>query len=54
MFGPIVLVWFVAIAALGAAADPGHPQILAAFNPLYGLAFLGRAHFVEALLILGA
>src|SRR5208337_1701814 len=29
-------------------------QILAAFNPAYGVAFLAHAHFVEALLILGA
>ena len=54
VFGPIVLVWFAAIAALGAAAVAAHPQILAAFNPLHGLTFLGRAHFFEALLILGA
>jgi KUP system potassium uptake protein len=29
------------------------PQILAAFNPVYGLGFLSRAPFIEALLILG-
>src|SRR5271157_5412076 len=51
VFGPIVLLWFVVIAALGAAAIAAHPQILAAFNPLNGLAFLGRAHFFEALLL---
>ena len=54
VFGPIVLVWFVAIAALGAAAIAANPEILAAFNPVHGLAFLGRAHLFEALLILGA
>jgi len=54
VFGPIVLLWFVAIAALGGAAVAADPQILAAFNPLNGLAFLGRAHFFEALLLLGA
>src|SRR5271166_5478896 len=54
VFGPIVLLWFAAIAALGGAAIAAHPQILAAFNPLNGLAFLGRAHFFEALLLLGA
>ena len=53
VFGPIVLVWFVAIAALGAAQIAATPEILAAFNPLYGLEFLGRANFLEALLILG-
>ena len=29
-----------------------HPEILAAFNPVHGLAFLGRAGLLEALLIL--
>ncbi|HME85193.1 MAG TPA: KUP/HAK/KT family potassium transporter [Roseiarcus sp.] len=54
VFGPVVLVWFVGIAALGAAAIAANPEILAAFNPVHGLAFLGRAHLIEALLILGA
>ncbi len=31
-----------------------NPEILAAFNPLHGVAFLGRAHLFEALLTLGA
>ncbi len=54
VFGPVVLVWFVAIAALGGAAILANPQILPAFNPAYGVAFLAHAHLVEALLILGA
>jgi KUP system potassium uptake protein len=54
VFGPIVLVWFAAIAALGVGQIAAHPQILAAVNPVYGFTFLGRAHFFEALLILGA
>ena len=54
MFGPVVLVWFAAIAILGAVQIAAHPQILAAFNPVHGFAFLGRAHGFEALLILGA
>jgi KUP system potassium uptake protein len=54
VFGPIVLLWFAAIAAMGCVAIADNPQILAAFNPLHGVAFLGRAHFVEALLLIGA
>ena len=54
VFGPIVLLWFLAIAALGSAAIAANPQILAAFNPLNGVAFLGRSHFLEAILLLGA
>ena len=53
VFGPIVLVWFVAIGVLGAVQISASPQILAAFNPLYGLEFLGHANVLEALLILG-
>ena len=54
VFGPVVLVWFVGIAALGAAGIAAKPEILGAFNPVHGLAFLGRAHLFEALMILGA
>ncbi len=54
VFGPIVLVWFVAIAALGAAAVAAEPRILAAFNPVHGIAFLARANILQALMLLGA
>jgi len=54
VFGPIVLVWFAVIAALGTAEIAAEPQILAAFNPIYGLEFLGRANVIGALLLLGA
>ena len=54
VFGPIVLVWFAAIAALGAAAIVQAPEILAAFNPAYGFLYLARVDFVGALMLLGA
>jgi KUP system potassium uptake protein len=54
VFGPILIVWFVVIALLGAVQVGHHPQIAAAFNPLYGFGFLGRAGLHDALLILGA
>jgi KUP system potassium uptake protein len=53
IFGPILLVWFVVLAALGAWQIEQHPEILAAFNPVYGLDFLRHAGF-DAFLILGA
>ncbi len=53
-FGPILIVWFLVIAALGVAQIARAPQILWAFNPIFGLAFLAHAGFREALLILGA
>jgi len=54
IFGPILIGWFLVIAVLGAAQIRHQPEILAAFNPLYGFAFLRRAGFYDALLILGA
>ena len=52
-FGPVCLVWFAVIAVLGVAALVQAPQVLAAFNPLPGLALLGR-HAVIAPAILGS
>ena len=54
VFGPILLVWFVVLAVLGAWQIEERPEILAAFNPVYGLDFLRHAGFFDALLILGA
>jgi KUP system potassium uptake protein len=54
VFGPILLLWFVAIGLLGATQIQQQPGILAAFNPLYGLAFLARAGPYDTLLVLGA
>src|SRR5689334_4344097 len=52
-FGPICVVWFLVIAALGAVAILRTPQVLAAINPLPGLALLGR-HPVIAPALLGS
>jgi KUP system potassium uptake protein len=54
VFGPLLIVWFVTIAALGWAEIAREPEILAAFNPAHGVAFLSRAGFREAVLILSA
>jgi KUP system potassium uptake protein len=54
VFGPILIVWFLVIAVLGALQIDRHPEILYAFNPLYGLRFLVHANLYTALLILGA
>ena len=54
IFGSILVLWFVAIAGLGARQIVLHPDILAAFNPLYGLQFLHRAGLFDTLLILSA
>src|SRR5436853_4460899 len=35
-FGPITMMWFVAIAIPGTVAVAGDPEVLLALNPLYG------------------
>ncbi len=54
VFGPILVVWFVVIAALGAWQIGLRPEILAAFNPLYGFAFLQQVGALRALIALSA
>ena len=48
-FGPITLVWFVAIAVPGILQIVQNPAVLKAFNPVYGFGFLithGKIGFV--------
>jgi len=40
LFGPVMAIWFLAIAALGVVGIVQAPQILRALNPLAGLAFM--------------
>jgi KUP system potassium uptake protein len=54
VFGPILILWFAAIAILGGRQIAAHPEILHAFNPLHGLAFLRHVGLHQALLVLGA
>ncbi|MEZ5830755.1 MAG: potassium transporter Kup [Dongiaceae bacterium] len=53
LFGPIVLVWFAVLAALGAVEIVRNPGILLALNPSYGLAF-AVAHPASLLIVLGS
>ena len=39
IFGPVMLLWFATIGALGAVHLVRHPQVLAAVNPLYAVHF---------------
>jgi KUP system potassium uptake protein len=54
VFGPVLIVWFVAIALLGIGQIRLHPEICAAFNPWYAIVFLRHSGLYPALLILGA
>ena len=40
LFGPVMIVWFVAIAIAGIRGIAGHPEILMALSPTYALDFL--------------
>ncbi|MGH7618492.1 MAG: potassium transporter Kup [Gemmatimonadaceae bacterium] len=50
MFGPIMALWFVTIAALGMTQIVRHPRILGALNPWHGVTFFmtnGRFAFLS-------
>ena len=53
LFGPICLVWFIVLTALGASHLMAAPQVLLAFNPLYGVGF-AATHGVTGFLVLGS
>lgn len=53
LFGPITLVWFLTLAALGAINIGDAPQIIAAFNPMYAVNFI-VAHPTTAYIVMGA
>lgn len=45
VFGPVMILWFSAIGALGVAGIVRHPEILKALSPTYALSFaLGHFH----------
>ncbi|MGW1737820.1 potassium transporter Kup [Nocardia sp. NPDC001965] len=53
LFGPVMIVWFVTIGALGIAEIARHPQILMALSPTYALGF-ATGHFHIAFFALAA
>lgn len=52
-FGPVMVVWFVAIAACGVRGIAQHPQILRALSPVYAMQFV-REHPATAFFSLAA
>jgi len=52
-FGPIMSLWFLAIAVMGIAGIARHPAVLAALNPLYGLHYLLSNGFASFLILGG-
>ena len=53
VFGPLMLVWFASITALGIPAIVRHPEVLAAVNPMHAVHFF-RANGLHGFLILGS
>ncbi|MEI7037697.1 potassium transporter Kup [Fulvimonas yonginensis] len=53
VFGPVCVVWFLALAAFGLAGIVRHPSVLAALSPAYGVDFFLRNR-AEAFFALGA
>ena len=51
-FGPVMFIWFIAMALMGIFGIVEHPGVLAALNPQYGLAYL-FSHGVSGFLVLG-
>src|SRR5947199_2064522 len=52
-FGPVTVVWFIAIAIAGLWHVAQNPAVLYAFNPIYGVEFLA-SHGLVGLITLGA
>ena len=53
LFGPVLALWFVVIAALGLRALIGRPEALAALNPAHAVRFFA-AHGLAGVPVLGA
>jgi KUP system potassium uptake protein len=53
VFGPVMVLWFVAIALLGARGIAAAPQVLQAVDPLHALRFLSD-NGISGYLVLGA
>ncbi len=53
LFGPITLIWFIAIALAGVVHIGDNPAILFSFNPVHAVSFLS-SHGVISLFTLGA
>ena len=52
LFGPLILVWFVVIGALGAREVVSHPEVLQGLSPTWGAQFLAD-HSTAGFLTLG-
>ncbi|MBF0629193.1 MAG: potassium transporter Kup [Magnetococcales bacterium] len=54
LFGPICVLWFLAISVVGLKEIILHPEILAALNPVHGVKFLFGASGGNTFIVLGS
>ena len=52
LFGPVMVIWFLVIAALGVRMIAANPHVLLALNPMYGVKFF-MSHGMQAFIALG-
>jgi KUP system potassium uptake protein len=53
LFGPITMVWFIAIGAAGVYGIAQHPRVLEALSPVYAVNFMTE-HMTETFVVLGS
>ncbi|BCQ53002.1 potassium transporter Kup [Burkholderia gladioli] len=53
LFGPIMVIWFLTLAALGIYHIARVPMVIAAINPYYAFSFMS-AHVLQAYVVLGS
>ncbi|MEN9380011.1 MAG: hypothetical protein RJB15_1704, partial [Pseudomonadota bacterium] len=53
LFGPIMVIWFLALGVMGLVNILENPNILFAINPIYAINFLNE-HSLQAFIVLGA
>ncbi len=51
LFGPVMLVWFGTLAALGGWQIWQTPEVLAALNPMWGLRFIVEFPWISFVLL---
>jgi len=51
LFGPVMLTWFVAIAAMGLYGISQHPAVLVGLSPTYAIAYLAHGGFTAFALL---
>ena len=54
IFGPVMLVWFLAIGVLGAFGISQHPAVLVALDPLHATGFVLHAPLAVSFAVLSA